>query len=46
VTHVDSTLQFPDANKDLISAMGRHLDLVRVVSGPDHRPVYAVYRYR
>ena len=46
VTHVDSALQFPDANRDLISAMGRHLDLVRVVSGPDHQPVYAVYRYR
>jgi 4-amino-4-deoxy-L-arabinose transferase-like glycosyltransferase len=46
VTHVDSTLQFPDANADLLDAMGRHLQLARVVSGPDHTPVYVIYRYR
>jgi hypothetical protein len=46
VTHVNSALQFPDANNDLISAMGRHLDLVGIVSGPGRRPVYAIYRYR
>jgi 4-amino-4-deoxy-L-arabinose transferase-like glycosyltransferase len=46
VTHVNEALQFPAANADLLTSMGRHLDLVRVVSGPDHRPVYAIYRYR
>lgn len=46
VTHVDSTLQFPDANADLLRALGRHLQLLRVVSGPGHTPVYVIYRYR
>ncbi|HXO09247.1 MAG TPA: glycosyltransferase family 39 protein [Solirubrobacteraceae bacterium] len=46
VTHVNSALQFPDANVDLLSSMGAHLNLVRVISGPDHKPVYAIYRYR
>jgi 4-amino-4-deoxy-L-arabinose transferase-like glycosyltransferase len=46
VTHVDSALQFADANRDLFSALARHLQLVSIVSGPGHVPVYAIYRYQ
>lgn len=46
ITHATGALQFPVTRADLFRAMGPHLHLAMIVSGPDHEPIYDVYRYR
>ncbi len=46
IAHVNSALQFPDANRDLHLALGSHLHLLQTVLGPGGAPVYQVYVYR
>jgi hypothetical protein len=44
VTH--PTTVFPEANRNLFKAAGRHLHLVDTISATDGRPVFLIYAYR
>jgi hypothetical protein len=46
VTHSDSSLLFPDANKNLFRVASHHLQLTMTVRGSDRAPVYEVFAYK
>jgi 4-amino-4-deoxy-L-arabinose transferase-like glycosyltransferase len=46
LTHAAGKLEFPRANANLFTALGKHLRLMSSVAGRDGKPVFLIYAYR